>query len=56
MVNWLIIFIAAIVVLFATYWLGEWVCRRTSARYSARRGIWRRFAANDPRGPGSVEG
>ncbi len=50
------ILVATIVVLLATYWVGEWVSRRIAAKYAQRRGQVSRFEGKDSRDQGSAEG
>jgi hypothetical protein len=49
--NWLVIIVAAAVLLLATWHLAEWACRRLSARYAARLRLWQ-----GPRPDGGSEG
>jgi hypothetical protein len=40
MAYWLIIILAAAALLLATWFAGEWVCRRLAAQYAVRRRLW----------------
>lgn len=40
MAYWLIILLTAAALLLATWFAGEWVCRRLAAQYAVRRRLW----------------
>jgi hypothetical protein len=47
MAYWLIIILTATVLLLATWFAGEWVCRRLSAQYEVRRRLWSGMGPDD---------
>ncbi|MGZ3172071.1 MAG: hypothetical protein ACXWJC_03170 [Croceibacterium sp.] len=56
MFDWLMILVATIAMLLATYWLGEWVSRRIAAKYAVRRGQVSGFEGKDSRDRDTAEG
>lgn len=56
MVDWLMILVATLVVLLATYGVSEWISRRIAAKYSRRRGQVSGFEGKDSRDQGPAEG
>lgn len=47
MSSWFLITLAAILLLAATYYAGEWACRRITARYAGRRRLWNWFGDDE---------
>ena len=47
MAYWLIIILIATTLLLATYYVGEWLCRRIAQRYGVRRRLWSGFRPDD---------
>jgi hypothetical protein len=45
--DWFVILIAAAALLLATWCVGEWICRRISARYAERNRRWRGLGPDD---------
>ena len=40
MATWLVVTIAGAALLLATWYAGEWICRRIAARYAVRKRLW----------------
>jgi hypothetical protein len=45
--DWFVILIAAAALLLAMWCVGEWICRRISARYAKRNRRWRGLGPDD---------
>jgi hypothetical protein len=55
MFVWLIIVCSALLLLAATYYLGEMICRGMATRFAERRGQWRDLEMTPPRGDDSPQ-
>ena len=56
MPYWLVVLIAAALLLLATWCVGEWACRRIAARYAERQRLRRGAGPEDGPDEGSAKG